>query len=350
MKFPLVSVIIPNYCHARYLNQRIQSVLNQTYQNFEVIILDDASPDDGASRTIIESYRDNPHVSHIVYNQVNSGSTFVQWLRGMELAKGDLCWIAESDDSCRPQLLETLVKFFEQDNEVVLAICRSLIINDDNKIIGGVGLVFGDTIKRGAQFISNHMIERNFVCNSGSVLFRRDVALVVDRQFTHKKLAGAGDMMFWIELAEKGKVAISYQRMNYYREHEGSVTRKCEQDGSNSYARKHIIDYEHAHGYASFYKVWKKYCFEEKRICNIDGMSPETRLEHLQLWHLNPLQRFLHRCIRSFMYRTGRLLKLDKDEVADTQFCMSVAQKVKNGETTIDQFARKYYNIEDTIS
>ena len=98
MNTPFVSVIIPNYCHAKYLDQRIQSVLNQTYQNFEVIILDDCSPDGGASKAVIEKYRNNSHVSHIVYNENNSGSPFKQWKKGADMAQGELLWIAESDD------------------------------------------------------------------------------------------------------------------------------------------------------------------------------------------------------------------------------------------------------------
>ena len=93
-----VSIIVPNYNHEKYLDERIQSILNQTYQDFEIIILDDCSTDN--SKFVIEKFRNNEHVSHIVYNEQNSGSTFKQWERGFELAKGELIWIAESDDSC----------------------------------------------------------------------------------------------------------------------------------------------------------------------------------------------------------------------------------------------------------
>ena len=60
MQLPLISVIIPNYNHAPYLNKRIDSILNQSVQNFELIILDDCSTDN--SREVIESYRSHPLV------------------------------------------------------------------------------------------------------------------------------------------------------------------------------------------------------------------------------------------------------------------------------------------------
>src|SRR5688572_1870647 len=120
----LVTVIIPNYNHASYLRQRIESVLNQTYKNIELIILDDCSTDN--SREIIEKYRGHPKVSHIVYNEKNSGSTFKQWKKGIELAKGEWIWIAESDDWCEHTLLENLVHPFTKYSDISFAYCSLL--------------------------------------------------------------------------------------------------------------------------------------------------------------------------------------------------------------------------------
>ena len=69
MLSPLVTVIIPNYNHAKYLDERLQSVLNQTYSNFEVIVLDDMSSDN--SLDIINKYVSHPKMSQIVKNKIN---------------------------------------------------------------------------------------------------------------------------------------------------------------------------------------------------------------------------------------------------------------------------------------
>lgn len=71
-----VSVIVPNYNYACYLPERIASILNQTYSDFELILLDDASTDNSVS--VLEEYRNNSHVSHIVVNEQNTGIPFQQ--------------------------------------------------------------------------------------------------------------------------------------------------------------------------------------------------------------------------------------------------------------------------------
>jgi len=88
---PKVSVIIPNYNHARFLEQRIQSILNQTYQDFEILYLDDASTDD--SNEVFAQFKDDRRIRSIL-NQTNSGSPFKQWNRGIKAATGDYIWIA----------------------------------------------------------------------------------------------------------------------------------------------------------------------------------------------------------------------------------------------------------------
>src|SRR5690349_21422462 len=126
---PKVSVIIPNYNHANYLGQRMDSVLNQTYTNFEVIILDDCSTD--SSRDVIERFRNDSHISHIVFNETNTGSPFLQWQKGIALAKGEWIWIAESDDSADKHFLEKFVNALQGQQNIGLIYCDSNIVDDN---------------------------------------------------------------------------------------------------------------------------------------------------------------------------------------------------------------------------
>ena len=63
-----VSVIVPNYNHAAFLPKRLESIFNQTYQDFEVILLDDASTD--TSVEVLSQYADHPKVTHFVVNEI----------------------------------------------------------------------------------------------------------------------------------------------------------------------------------------------------------------------------------------------------------------------------------------
>ena len=127
------SVIIPNHNHGNYLEARIKSVLNQTYKNYELIILDDNSTDN--SRNIINKYNNHPQVTAILFNKVNSGSPFLQWKKGIELAKANWIWIAESDDMADPLFLAEAAEVIKNQPAIGCYYTDSFIIDEKFSII-----------------------------------------------------------------------------------------------------------------------------------------------------------------------------------------------------------------------
>ena len=289
-----VSVIVPNYNHAKFLDQRIQSILNQTYQEFELIILDDCSPDEGASRKVIEQYRDNPHVSHIVYNEVNSGSTFKQWDKGINLAKGELIWIAESDDFCDANLLEELVSEFLQDDDLSLAYSLSQKVDAKGEIIPyWCRIPSYNTHLCGADYVRRYMTMHNHCKNASACVFRKKSYYEIDKTFTTYK--AGGDMLFWIEIAEHGNVSIVNKRINYFRQHNQKVTPDSVKKGISSKEYKKTFDYVLSHfniskrrkrlmlDYYRFIIEYRKYETEEirKEIYNYWGVKPLNIIEKI---------------------------------------------------------------------
>lgn len=236
---PLVSVIIPNYNHARYLPERMESVLGQSYQNFEVIILDDCSTDN--SREVIERYRSNPHISKIVYNEENSGRVFKQWKKGLSMAKGELLWIAESDDKCEPTLLEQLVKRFSEHPSLSLVFCRSLLFNDEGRVWISNSNGPNPGVYESHLFITRYMSYGNSIANASSCLFSKKALDRIDERYTNFRCSG--DRMFWTLISEQGDVAVVDENLNYYRQHGSNTTSYGFQNGINQKETKLILDY-----------------------------------------------------------------------------------------------------------
>lgn len=224
---PKVSVILPNYNHAPYLKERIDSILNQTFQDFELIILDDLSTDN--SRDIIEKYNSNPKISGIIYNEKNSGSTFKQWHKGVGLARGKYIWFAESDDWCEPSMLQTLVEGIESDKDCVVSYCQAYCIEGTNKMRFVSYHDYLSEIKNGDAFIKDFMIQRSAIFNASMAIWKKTVYEKISNQFQQFKLCG--DWLFWMELANQGKVHISGKVLNYFRKHGSDVSGKMYQSG-----------------------------------------------------------------------------------------------------------------------
>jgi glycosyltransferase involved in cell wall biosynthesis len=220
---PKVSVIIPNYNHARYLRQRIESVLGQAYPDFEVILLDDCSTDH--SREVLASYRDNPKV-RVEFNTKNSGTPFKQWNKGVQMARGRYIWIAESDDYADFRFLAQMVPILEEQPEVTFAYCRSWSIGENDKRFGFADSYLGylDANHWTANFVVDGFEEcRRFfvlsapVPNASSVLFRKDVYERVGRADEGLRLCG--DYKVFAAMAFEGKIAYLAEPLNYYRSH-----------------------------------------------------------------------------------------------------------------------------------
>ena len=241
----MVSVIIPNYNHALYLDERIQSVLNQTYQDFEVIVLDDCSTDN--SLEIINKYRNNPHISQIVVNEQNCGSPFKQWHKGFELAKGDIIWIAESDDYCEPTFLEKLTTAMSQRENCVVAFCKTLSFYPNGCKRVATPLDLQEGIYESKKLISDFMSWDPTIANASGAIFKRATAMAIDNRYLNFK--GAGDRMFWVEMAEQGTIAYVDTPLNYFRQHDSNSTSNNFKNGTNQREDKIILDYIYQKGY-----------------------------------------------------------------------------------------------------
>ena len=123
---PKVSVIVPNYNHAQFLDARMQSILSQSFRDFEIIYLDDASTDQ--SPLVFQKYSSSSGIRGVV-NENNSGCVFKQWNEGVRLARGEYIWIAESDDVAGAAFLDRLVKVLDDNSQVGVVYCRSEVID-----------------------------------------------------------------------------------------------------------------------------------------------------------------------------------------------------------------------------
>jgi lipopolysaccharide biosynthesis protein/glycosyltransferase involved in cell wall biosynthesis len=240
---PLVSVIIPVYNQEKFIEERINSVLNQTFRDVEIFIIDDCSTD--KSYELIKKYESHPAIN-IIKNEKNSGSVFLQWEKGIQLAKGMYIWIAEGDDIAEPKFLETLLPAFN-DPEVNLSYCASNTIDENGSVEKEHYLKIGhynnlnfpksrwldNYTCKGIEEIENSLAVRNTIPNVSAVLMRTDGL----RQIDFKKCSSfrcGGDWYTYISIIENGKIHYSPIHLNYHRIHAKSVVGENKMKAENT--------------------------------------------------------------------------------------------------------------------
>ena len=224
---PKVSIIVPNFNHAKYLLERLESIYGQTYCNGEVILLDDCSSDESVA--ILDDYAKRyPAKTICRFNEANSGGVFNQWKKGLELATGELIWIAESDDYCSVNLLEELVRCF-QNPAVMLAFTRTEFVRGtppmkawtSEEYLLDLGLNIWDNpfIKSAHALVKSGWAIKNIVPNVSGAVFRHPGKLNLFNDAQWLNLRMCGDWVCYLSIIRGGLVAYSPDATNYYRQH-----------------------------------------------------------------------------------------------------------------------------------
>lgn len=239
MNEPTVSVIVPNYNYARFLPERMESILGQTFKDYEIIMLDDASTDD--SMEIIRRYSGHPKVRHVVVNEKNSGTPFAQWRRGFELARGRYIWIAEADDSAKPDFLARCTETLEAHPDVNLCITGSVAVDSTGKKLEldydrwSWGRRFRRRIHKtiihdGKEYVKHNLYWYCSVYNASATVFRRS-AVNIEMFDASALMRNSGDWLFWTKLTGSGRIAEIYDKLNIIRRHDAAVTERAFQSG-----------------------------------------------------------------------------------------------------------------------
>lgn len=233
-----VSVVIPNYNYANYIEKRIESIINQTYPIYELIILDDCSTDDSVK--IIENVVNNlkkvkPDIMvKFVKNKKNSGCVFKQWQKAFELSTGDYLWIAEADDLCSKYFLNVAMQGFLNEN-VALSFTESEGIDEEENVIYKDFRIWTDPykekifktsfVKKGTDFINESLCINNSITNASGVIFdKRKNNNFLDILKNAQQYKLSGDWYFYANYIKNYSISYSSDSLNYHRVHQGSVT------------------------------------------------------------------------------------------------------------------------------
>ncbi|MGB5750460.1 MAG: glycosyltransferase [Desulfobacterales bacterium] len=229
-----VSVILPNYNYANFLAERIMSIVNQDYPIYELIILDDAS-NDGSIQILNELMPTLKLDCKLITNESNSGNSFVQWLKGIKIARGDYVWIAEASDLSEPEFLSEVLQPFD-DPTVVMSYCQSKQLNMEDQILCNDYFDYlrdvssekwsNNYINEGPDEIRTALAIKNTIPNVSSVVFERNELFnTLQRNINEiKRYRVVGDWLMYIYVLEQGKIAYSPKPFNLHRRHQNSVT------------------------------------------------------------------------------------------------------------------------------
>ena len=198
-KKPLVSVIIPLYNAEKYISETIESVINQTYENWELLVVDDCSTDN--SREIVKSFKQKDSRIRLIESEINFGGPARPRNIGIDNSQGEYIAFLDADDVWLKNKLEIQLNLLIENNNFDLLDANAYTIDEKSKKLGVLRIKKVYKILKYFFKKKNILILSNFV-NINTILMKNQN---LPRFKEDKNLIAIEDWMFWIENLQEGK-------------------------------------------------------------------------------------------------------------------------------------------------
>ena len=248
-----VSIITPTYNCGNYIRKTLTSILEQSFKDFEVLVIDDCSSDDTVK--VIREFKD-PRIKLLI-NDTNNGAAFCR-NRALKEAKGEYIAFLDGDDLWLPNKLEKQISFMESNNYAFSFTNYELIDKDNNKI--GIRMT-------GPNVVTHKIMMK--VCYLGclTVMFKKDIYPDLSIPDTIYK---RNDYALWLKLSERTNCYLLNETLSLYRQNNGISSGK-----KASLIKHHRIMFQTLYGFNRvhswllamrnvFYYFWKQLKYKKR--------------------------------------------------------------------------------------
>lgn len=248
----LVSIIMPCYNASKYIGASIESVVAQTYPNWELLVTDDCSSDN--SREVVERYSQQDPRVKLLCMEKNSGAGSAR-NNSIKAARGRYIAFLDSDDMWKPEKLEHQLKFM-QDNNYKFVMCQTEVVDATGNLIG--------FSKRKKEVSYNSTLIVNYIGTSAVLYDTEGVGKIYMRPIRHSQ-----DWVLWLDILKETKKAHCLEEpLSIYRETPGSLS-----SNKSKYIGYHTKIYQDVFGFSKIKAVFYMYflslpCFVIKKIRN----------------------------------------------------------------------------------
>lgn len=274
MTKPKVSILIPAFNYAHYLSEAIDSVLSQTFSNFELIVVDNCSTDN--TEEIVNSYAQNDTRIKFIRNQENIGM-YRNYNQALLLARGDYIKFLNADDKFEPTLLEKFVNILENDTTISVVTSFRQYFGSKNDVLIPP---FKGKVESTTAILSS-LKKGNWIGEPTTVMFRREN---LNLGLFDISLLMFADQDMWLRHLRVGNLYVIDEVLSYFRIHEEQGTVNLTDDSSKrlfnllqyaEYRRNALLNHRFGYDLYQFDKVKSKNILTQATKSTIKLMKRE---------------------------------------------------------------------------